>query len=298
MYLLWKSAPSLVWSSVKSFCLLTSESYGYTANRVNVKVCVPLAFIDYHHDALGSVVATSDESGNINLNEEYQPYGEKIYQTEDTENKNEDWYTGKNYDKELDLTYFGARWYDAKQGRFLSIDPAPVTLENIHSFNRYVYANNNPYRFIDPDGNQPIAVYRASYMFGRFTITPAINFGIRLGTSGRFLSLGDALYGVLNEAEEGESNIGVVIGDKISGQLDERDWTEDEIDDLVANTDPIGSSTDNTKDSEGNRKNDPASVYGSKNGDYVVVNDRTREVVQVSDKKDPDWSPDRRINWR
>lgn len=107
----------------------------------------------YHHDALGSVIATSNQNGYLELNEEYQPYGEKIYQTEDANSGNEDWYTGKNYSEELDLTYFGARWYDAKQGRFLSIDPAPVRLASIHSFNRYHYANSNPYKYVDPDGN-------------------------------------------------------------------------------------------------------------------------------------------------
>ena len=107
----------------------------------------------YHHDALGSIIATSDQDGLMSLNEEYQPYGEKIYGTEDPVSDNEDWYTGKNYSKELDLTYFGARWYDAKQGRFLSMDPAPVSLASIHSFNRYHYANNNPYKYVDPDGN-------------------------------------------------------------------------------------------------------------------------------------------------
>ena len=112
----------------------------------------------YHHDALGSVIAMSDQDGFMSLNEEYQPYGEKVYGTEDFSSSNEDWYTGKNYSKELDLTYFGARWYDAKQGRFLSIDPAPVSFEQIHSFNRYHYGNNNPYKYVDPDGNSPRGV--------------------------------------------------------------------------------------------------------------------------------------------
>jgi RHS repeat-associated protein len=108
----------------------------------------------YHHDALGSVIAKSDSDGYLYLNEEYQPYGEKIYAAEDFFGGSDDWYTGKNYSEELDLTYFGARWYDAKQGRFLSVDPIGVALESFHSFNRYVYAINNPYRYIDPDGRE------------------------------------------------------------------------------------------------------------------------------------------------
>jgi RHS repeat-associated protein len=122
----------------------------------NVQAAASVTF--YHHDALGSVIATSNQYGDLDLNEEYQPYGEKIYGTEDFSSGNEDWYTGKNYSKELDLTYFGARWYDAKQGRFLSIDPAPVVFDQVHSFNRYHYGNNNPYKYVDPDGNAPISV--------------------------------------------------------------------------------------------------------------------------------------------
>ena len=108
----------------------------------------------YHHDALGSVVASSNDRGWVQWNEEYQPYGEKIYDTIDTAGNGDDWYTGKNYDRELDLTYYGARWYDAKQGRFLSMDPVGVKLENVHSFNRYHYANSNPYKYLDPDGEE------------------------------------------------------------------------------------------------------------------------------------------------
>ena len=43
-------------------------------------------------------------------------------------------------------------------------------------------------------------------------------------------------------------------------------------------------------------RNDPATVYGSP-GKYVVVNDRTGEVTQISDKKDPGWVDDSRIQW-
>ncbi|UCH40811.1 MAG: hypothetical protein JSU67_03705, partial [Gammaproteobacteria bacterium] len=121
----------------------------------------------YHHDALGSIIATSNENGFLQLTEEYQPYGEKIYQTEDLSSGNEDWYTGKNYNKELDLTYFGARWYDAKQGRFLSMDPVGVQFPNIHTFNRYHYANDNPYKYVDPDGMAPDPVVEPFGGFGR-----------------------------------------------------------------------------------------------------------------------------------
>jgi hypothetical protein len=50
-----------------------------------------------------------------------------------------------------------ARYYDPVIGRFYSNDPVGSVehlggLQGIHGFNRYAYANNNPYKFVDPDG--------------------------------------------------------------------------------------------------------------------------------------------------
>jgi GH24 family phage-related lysozyme (muramidase) len=42
------------------------------------------------------------------------------------------------------------RYYDPVICRFYSNDP--VGFRDVHSFNRYAYANNNPYKYIDPTG--------------------------------------------------------------------------------------------------------------------------------------------------
>src|SRR3546814_9371961 len=44
------------------------------------------------------------------------------------------------------------RYYDPFLGRFLSVDPVTAEGGTGANFNRYWYANNNPYRFTDPDG--------------------------------------------------------------------------------------------------------------------------------------------------
>ena len=46
-----------------------------------------------------------------------------------------------------------ARYYYPVIGRFYSNDP--IGFRDIHSFNRYTYANNNPYKFTDPTGMCP-----------------------------------------------------------------------------------------------------------------------------------------------
>jgi RHS repeat-associated protein len=62
--------------------------------------------------------------------------------------------TGKERDAETGLDYFGARYLSAAQGKFMSPDPliASANLEDPQSWNRYVYARNNPLRFTDSEG--------------------------------------------------------------------------------------------------------------------------------------------------
>ena len=82
----------------------------------------------------------------------YKPYGDSIEAAKDDVG-----YTGHKFDTDLGLSYMQARYYDPVIGRFYSNDPIDAvshlsTLNWIHGFNRYAYANNNPYRYIDPDG--------------------------------------------------------------------------------------------------------------------------------------------------
>lgn len=44
------------------------------------------------------------------------------------------------------------RYYDPVIGRFYSNDPVGFTTSNPMMFNRYAYANNNPYKYVNPDG--------------------------------------------------------------------------------------------------------------------------------------------------
>lgn len=90
----------------------------------------------------------------------------------------------------------------------------------------------------------------------------------------------------------------IKIEGKIKGQMGERGWTEQDIKNTVTQG-ASGDSFDKRKPKntdDGLGRDDPATVYGQP-GKYVVVNDRTGEVTQVSDKTDPDWIDDSRIRW-
>jgi RHS repeat-associated protein len=57
-------------------------------------------------------------------------------------------YTGREWDKEIGLYYYRARYYDPLEGRFISKDPAGFD----GGINLYGYTSNNPINFADPSG--------------------------------------------------------------------------------------------------------------------------------------------------
>ena len=108
-----------------------------------------------HHDSLGSPVAGTNASGAILWRERYTPYGITLDNAE--ANNDQAGYTGHIKDSDTGLVYMQARYYDPVIGRFYSNDPVGAvdylgTSNGIHGFNRYAYANNNPYKYTDPTG--------------------------------------------------------------------------------------------------------------------------------------------------
>jgi RHS repeat-associated protein len=106
------------------------------------------AFI--HPDLLGTTAAKSNSSGGVTKRLRYAPFGLEWGKTNAESGENEIGYTGHKHDKDIGLTYMQARYYDPVIGRFYSNDP--IGFRDMHSFNRYAYANNNPYKYVDPTG--------------------------------------------------------------------------------------------------------------------------------------------------
>jgi RHS repeat-associated protein len=116
-------------------------------------------FTYLHTDALGSPVVETSSTGDIIDSTKYKPYGEP------SEYKQAPGFTGHVTDALTGLSYMQQRYYDPVLGRFLSVDPFPTDTSTGDEFNRYVYAGNNPYKFVDPDGRARVrfalAVLRA-----------------------------------------------------------------------------------------------------------------------------------------
>ncbi len=120
--------------------------------------------IFYHTDPAGTPIAMSDSKGKIIWKADYKPFGEEKAVTGTVEN--DKMFVGKEKDKETGLYYFGARYLKDKIGRFTSVDPVGIResdLLNPQKLNRYAYALNNPYRYVDPDGRDAVLVKYVGY---------------------------------------------------------------------------------------------------------------------------------------
>ncbi len=148
----------------------------------------------FHADGLGSVVAASDQNGALLWRKAYAPYGEQTDTQPDNERLS---YTGKPHDDAIGLTYFGSRYYDPSIGRFMSVDPVGFVESNPMSFNRYLYVNNNPYKYVDPDGE-------FLNFAAKFVLDVGVNVAFNYVTTGQ-MDVGGALkesaIGILNPAK-------------------------------------------------------------------------------------------------
>ena len=137
----------------------------------------------FHHiDLVGSIRSISNISGTIIASYEYEPFGIMLVAAgTDGDNLG---FGGKRLDGS-GLSYFGARYYDAEIGRFISRDQHWNTgnriygdnpynsVPNFNAINQsrslYVYCLNNPLRYNDPNGN---------------VVTPANVIGAVIGAGG------------------------------------------------------------------------------------------------------------------
>lgn len=83
---------------------------------------------------------------------DYDPYGKLASGA--TEQFDTDYlFTGKPFDDETGLYYYGARYYNPAIARFITPDPTIQKPFDPQDLNRYTYCRNNPLNLVDPTGN-------------------------------------------------------------------------------------------------------------------------------------------------
>ena len=110
-----------------------------------------------HKDVLGSTTIVTDEHSDIVERVGYGPFGTPQFKDEDyldlSNNRsamgNRFLFTGREWEEEIGLYYYRARFYSPQVGRFLQPDPIGLSGGDV---NLYRYVRNNPANYSDPKG--------------------------------------------------------------------------------------------------------------------------------------------------
>jgi len=119
----------------------------------------PMYFLQDH---LGSTTALTTSLGAVVSQTSYDSFGNPSSGASLTRYG----YTGREFDSEVGLYYYRARWYDPKLGRFISEDPIGLA----GGINQFAYVGNNPQNAKDPSGMYEIDVhYYLTYYLAKKT---------------------------------------------------------------------------------------------------------------------------------
>jgi len=145
----------------------------------------------YHFDRVGSTLALTDEGGAVSDSYAYAPYGRMLGHAGNSQQPFT--FIGRHGVRQegADFYQMRARYYDAAVGSFVSPDPLPPRLEDLHSLNPYQYVSGDPLRAVDPEGRDrtvwffghawiEVDVYDAQ---GKVTGRLALNFAPESGKS-------------------------------------------------------------------------------------------------------------------
>jgi RHS repeat-associated protein len=266
-----------------------------------------------HADERGNIIAISNASGAVSAVNTYDEYGIPA-----TTNMGRFGYTGQAWLPEIGLNYYKARIYSPTLGRFMQSDPIGYG----DGVNFYDYVGGDPVNGRDPSGlvgddivvtapsnaatffdfgNNPYDQYGLNGYEAELREQDASNrYGIAQDSCNRAGGTFSGDYsGTTCELQEARASkiskfiqwltsklIAKTIANvspKISKQMAARGWNQSKIDQTL--------NAGVTGRAKNRATGNSASVYGDKQG-YIVVDDITRDIIQISDRKSLDWLPD------
>jgi RHS repeat-associated protein len=156
--LYWYGLPGILAESDLSGTI-KSEYVFFNGQRVARRDEVaPTGVYYYFSDFLKSTALITDAAGTIKSESDFYPWGGELPMTSSDSNHYK--FTGKERDGETNIDYFGARFYSAALGRFMTPDwsEKPVTvpyadLSDPQTLNLYSYVRNSPVARFDADGH-------------------------------------------------------------------------------------------------------------------------------------------------
>lgn len=210
-----------------------------------------------------------------------------------------------------------SRYYDSNTGRFINADSYVSTGQGIIGNNMYAYCGNDPimrsdrggeawdYESLDQDGKNMLedpyfgidSAYQSHKIYSNTAAYDANlsgNYYSGGGVTSRYAIGYPGSVTVTDSMVKKQStsrSLYNLDGDKNQKYLDKRHWDKDMIEKAINN------GKKGTSINAANGK--PCTVYrypGTQN-QYVVIENKTRNIVQVSDFLDQGWKPDGRIVW-
>jgi len=188
-----------------------TRKYVWGAQGLSHNVAISGGAVEvYHADQIGTIrELTSGSDGTLVQTYTHDEYGVPTQATGSSAQPFR--YTGELWDGgtgEPNLLYLRARSYEPGTGRFLAQDPVVGEPTDPCTWNRYIYARNNPINHTDPSGLWTCAV--SAFVSGAgFGGTGGFSFSIALDDSGhRGVILGAAYGGGTGLG----ANLGLSIG--------------------------------------------------------------------------------------
>lgn len=200
------STEDFLWSTARPLPLLMMDGESL---YIHGSTPTPIAQIDqstddaiyFHSDILGSVRATTDESGATLGTQTFSEYGSVL--TSSGSMGTAFGFTGNWTDEDTGLVHLRARDYDPTTGQFVTVDPA---LEDTRQ--PYAYAGNNPVQFTDHTGLD----FWEDFATNALAFGAGVLNGVTFGVSGAILSAVVPGYDCFVEAHSGYYMAGDVVG--------------------------------------------------------------------------------------
>jgi RHS repeat-associated protein len=173
----------------------------------------------FHHDAIGSVVALSNDSGQVTDTYEYEPFG-KVLDHQGTSTNDYLFVGGYGVRKLNDtLDTMGVRQYSGQVGRFTTQDPLNF---NSGDLNLFRYVLNSPHGGIDPTGKRKFVL----------DMGPSITVGIGPVGAGYFtayiqdVECGDITpYQIISAGGAAGSRWSIAFGESSKNFDSDADWS-------------------------------------------------------------------------
>ena len=136
----------------------------------------------FAHDIQNTPVVAMDDAGDVLWRKTVRPFGleDRVGGPEPAlSGSARIGFTGHEKDDPTGLIYMQARDYDPALGIFYSPDPEDIDPLSAFGPNRYIYADQNPYRYQDPSGRVPILLVAAVVAYKLWSVSETVDSAVQ-----------------------------------------------------------------------------------------------------------------------